>query len=64
MVIPLLLSVAVGVLSGNKVVKAKGIIFAAIISESEDLPVTVMVLLFIDSVPGTELLNLSKIRRD
>ena len=40
-IIPLLLTVTVG----NKVVEAKGVIFVAIISESKDLPVTVMVLL-------------------
>ena len=51
-------TVAVGALSGNKVV-AKGVI---IISESEDLPVAVMALSLIrDNVPGTVLLNLSKI---
>ena len=59
-IIPLLLSVRVG----NKVVEAKGVIFVAIISESEDLPVTVMVLLLIDTVPGIVPLNLSKIRLD
>ena len=59
-IIPLLLTVTVG----NKVVEAKGVIFDAIISESEDLPVTVMVLLLIDSVPGTVPLNLCKIRHD
>ena len=61
-VVLVLPSLAVGALSGNKVVVA--IVFVNIISEFEELPVTVTVLSLTDNcnVPGTVLLNLSKIR--
>ena len=63
-VVLVLPSVAVGALSGNKVVVV--IVFVNIISEFEELPVIAVVLSLIDNcnVPGTVLLNLSKIRGD